>query len=326
MMRWGILATGTIARKFAETVKGMEGTDELTACGSRNQEKAERFAGEFGVRKAYGSYEELLEDGEVDAVYVATPNNMHFENCRMCLEAGKHVLCEKPFTTRAEDAAELYRLAKEKGLFIMEAFWIRHLPVLRELRKLIEDGAIGKVVYARSEYGFVAAGARKDRKFDSALGGGALLDVGVYNLGFMNVVMGEGPESFSSQYHINEYGTDDFSTITLAYPGGRSATVTTAIGTVLPREAAVFGSAGEIWLPDFQKAERMVVRPNEGEEYEIEIPFEINGFEYQIREVNRCVKAGMSTSDVLTKEDTLTVLTLMDDIRNSWDMKFGYEK
>lgn len=325
-MKWGLLATGTIARKFADTVNHMKDTDSLAACGSRNLEKARAFADEFGIPKAYGSYEELLEDTEVDAIYVATPNNMHFENCRMCLEAGKHVLCEKPFTTSADEAKILYAIAEEKGLFIMEAFWIHLLPVLKKMQELIKQGVIGHVVHARSDYGFLAKGARKDRKFDSSLGGGALLDIGVYNLGFMHMVMEAAPESFTSQYHINEYGTDDFSTVTLAYPDGRSAVVTTAIGTVMPREAAVFGTEGSIALPDFQMAQKLIVRPNDGEEYTVEIPFEVNGFEYQIQEVNRCVAAGMSTSDILTKEDTLTVLTLMDDIRNSWDMKFHFEK
>ena len=326
-MRWGILATGNIAAKFADTVNRMEEEQVLTACASRSLAKAEEFAERFGIPKAYDSYEAMVNDPEVEAVYIATPNNLHYDNCCMCLEAGKHVLCEKPFTTSRGEGEELFALAEEKGLFLMEAFWIRFLPALQKMQQLIEEGVIGDVVWARSDYGFVAKGARKDRKFDSALAGGALLDIGIYNLGFMRMVMGdEQPEEFSSQYHINEYGTDDFSTILLKYPGGESAVVTTAIGINMPREAIVYGTAGSIALEDFQHAQKLFVKPEGGEPYVVELPEEINGFEYQIREVERCVKAGMITSDVLKKEDTLEILELMDRIRESWGLKFQCEK
>lgn len=325
-MNWAILATGTIAAKFAETVNGMKGEDRLAACGSRSREKAEAFGKKYGIPRTYGSYEELLRDEEVDAVYVATPNNMHYENCMACLEAGKHVLCEKPFTTNVKEGERLFAAAEERGLFIMEAFWIRHLPALKKLQALIKEEAIGEVSFARSDYGFVAAGARKDRKFDSGLGGGALLDIGVYNLGFMHMVMGdEAPEHFTSAFHINEYGTDDYSSILLSYPGGRTACVTASIGTVMPREAVIYGSKGRIRLEDFQHAERLVLEPSEGEPEIFELPFDINGFEYQIRETARCAALGMTSSDVLKKEDTLTILKLMDEIRQSWGLVFRCE-
>ncbi|MCI6885950.1 MAG: Gfo/Idh/MocA family oxidoreductase [Lachnospiraceae bacterium] len=325
-MKWGILATGTIAAKFADTVNQMEKEQVLAACASRTMEKAEAFRERFGIARAYDSYEAMVRDPEVEAVYIATPNNLHYENCVMCLEAGKHVLCEKPFTTAREEGEKLFALAEEKGLFIMEAFWIRFLPALQKMQELIHSGMIGDVVWARSDYGFVAKGARKDRKFDSALAGGALLDIGIYNLGFMRMVMGDAqPESFDSQYHINEYGTDDFSTILLRYPGGRSACVTTSIGMDMPRRAVVYGTKGSICLDDFQHAEKLHVKLADGTEDTIELPEEINGFEYQIREAERCVKAGMTTSDVLKKSDTLEILELMDQIRKSWGMRFACE-
>lgn len=328
-MKWGILATGTIAAKFADTVNQMEARGEehsLRACGSRSLEHAEAFAERFHIPAAYDSYEALAQDDEVEAVYIATPNHLHYENCRLCLEQGKHVLCEKPFTINEAQARELFALAEEKGLFIMEAFWIRHLPALKKMQALIKEGAIGEVSFARSDYGFVASGARKDRKFDSGLGGGALLDIGVYNLGFMHMVMGdEAPEHFTSAFHINEYGTDDYSSILLSYPGGRTACVTTSIGTVMPREAVIYGSKGRIRLEDFQHAERLVLEPSEGEPETFELPFDVNGFEYQIRETARCAALGMTSSDVLKKEDTLTILKLMDAIRQSWGLVFRCE-
>lgn len=325
-MKWGILATGTIAKKFASTVQQMRDSGEvLMAVGSRREESARQFAEEYGIPKYYGSYEELAADPEVEAVYVATPNNFHYENCKMCLNAGKHVLCEKPFTTNADEARALYRLAEEKGLFIMEAFWIRFLPVYNCLQKVLEGEVIGQVRHIRCEYGFIAKGARKDRKFDSSLGGGALLDIGIYNLGFLHMITKAAPESFQSQVHINEYGTDDFSAIQLSYPGGCTAYCAQSIGMAMDRQAVIFGEKGTISFQDYQHAESFCVRLYDGQEYMVKVPFTINGFEYQIEETSRCVAEGRSASDKFTTEDSLTVLQLMDDIRESWGMKFEYE-
>lgn len=325
-MRWGILATGTIANKFASTVNRMDDREaSLAAVGSRSLESACRFAEQYGIPACYDSYEAMAADQQVEAVYISTPNNLHYENCKMCLNAGKHVLCEKPFTTSVSQAEELYGLAEEKGLFIMEAFWIRFLPLLQRMEELIAQGAIGQVRHARCEFGFIAQGARKDRKFNPDLGGGALLDIGIYNLGFLHMVMGEAPVSFESSVHINEYGTDDFSAIQLVYPGGKSAHAAQSIGMDMGRGAAVFGSEGAIWLPDFQMAQTMTVSPYGGKPYEVSLPWEINGFEYQIREAVRCVSAGMSTSDILRPGDSLAVLRLLDQIRASWGIKFSYE-
>lgn len=325
-MKWGILATGTIAKKFAATVNQMKDTDEvLAAVGSRKGESAKVFAEEYGIPRYYGSYEELASDPDVEAVYVATPNNFHYENCVMCLNAGKHVLCEKPFTTNAEEAKELYQMAEEKGLFIMEAFWIRFLPLYDRLQKLLSQEIIGPIRHIRCEYGFIAKGARKERKFNSSLGGGALLDIGIYNLGFLHMVMGTAPESVQSQVHINEYGTDDFSTIQLSYSGGCTAYCAQSIGMVMDRQAVIFGDRGTITFSDYQHAETMSIRLYDGEEYTIKAPFKVNGFEYQIEEVSRCVAEGKCSSGRFTPEDSLAVLRLMDQIRESWGMKFEYE-
>ncbi len=322
-MKWGILATGTIARKFAVTINQMP-EQELIACASRSLEKSKTFAEEFGILKAYGSYEDMLKDDGIDAIYIATPNNLHYENSVMCLNAGKHVLCEKPFTPTREEGEKLFKLAEEKGLFIMEAFWIRFLPALQKMQEIINAGVIGDVVWSRSDYGFIAAGARKGRKFDSSLAGGALLDIGIYNLGFMRMVMSDmQPESFESTYHINEYGTDDFSSILLKYPEGKSACVTTSIGMQIPRYAAIYGTKGSILLDDFQQPQKLTVHVNGEEPYVLELPWEINGFEYQIREVERCVKLGMNTSDILKKlGEEATEIVIAAKNPNSNEIKY----
>lgn len=322
-MRWGIMATGTIAKKFADTVNAMNPQEEsLVAVASRSKEKAEEFASEFSIPKFYGSYEEMLEDEEVEAVYIATPNSMHYENCKSCLRAGKHVLCEKPFTINVGQAKELYAEAKEKGLFLMEAFWIRFLPLYTKLQELISEKKIGELQHIKCDYGFVAAGERRERKFKSELGGGALLDIGIYNLGFLYMVTGAMPERFESTVEINEFGTDEYSRLVLHYPGGCVAESVQTIGTRLERNAIISGTKGKIFLEDFQHAEKMIVQLDGEEQEELEFPVEINGFEYEIREVSRGVAQGRWCSDIYTPQESMQLTKLMDEIRASWNMKF----
>lgn len=327
-MKWGILATGNIAAKFAKTVNLMKEEGQvLAACASRNKEKAEEFAARFGIEAAYGSYEEMAADPNVEAVYIATPNNLHYENTKMCLLSGKHVLCEKPFTVGKVEAEELFAIAKEKGLFLMEGVWTYHLPAMKKMQQLIRDGVIGDVIYARSDFGFVAKGARKARKFDSALAGGALLDIGIYNLAFMRMVMGYvNPVAFTSKHHINEYGTDDFSSIQLEYPADRTATIVTCIGIDMPRHAAVYGTKGSILLEDFQIASGLTVSVDGEEVQKLSFPIEMGGFEYEIREADRCIKAGLSSSDVVPPAESLALLDSMLEIREAWGMTFACEE
>ena len=326
-MKWGILAAGTIAVKFASTLRAMEAEgEELLAVASRSLVKAEAFLAEHGGKKAYGSYEELMQDEEVEAVYIAAPNNLHASLTRECLLAGKHVLCEKPFTTSAQEAKELYDLAQEQGLFLMEGFWIRFLPLYEKLLSIISAKTYGELRHVRCEYGFIAKGARRERKFLSELGGGALLDIGIYNLGFLHMVMESDPESFTSQVQMSEYGTDAFSAMLLSYPDGRTAQSMQTIGLQMERQAALFFDKASIYIPDFQKAESMLVKPNEGEAFEVHCPIEVADFAYEVREASRCVSEGMTSSDIYTPEDSLAVLELMDEIRESWGMRFSYER
>ena len=281
-MKWGILATGTIAKKFASTVEqmGAEG-EQIVAVGSRHLESAQAFAQQYGIPRCYDSYEALAADPEVEAIYIATPNTLHYENCKLCLEQGKHVLCEKPFTISPEQARELYRLAEEKHLFLMEAFWIWLLPLYNRLRQILTAGTIGELKQITCQYGFVASGARKDRKFDSGLGGGALLDIGIYNLGFLRILTGQDPEKVETkEVHINEYGTDDYSRLVLTYPGGCKAESVQTIGQELERNVHILGTKGSIFLPDFQHTETMTLEVEGKEPEVIRCPVDINGFEY----------------------------------------------
>ena len=245
MLRWGILSTGTIAKKFAETLSQMKGEAILAAVASRNIEKAEVFANEHRAGAYFGSYKELADSEDIDAVYVATPNRFHFEHSMMCLNTGKHVLCEKPFTTNANHARELYAAARSKGLFIMDAIKNMHLPIYQKLRQLLDNGVIGDVRHIRADYGFSSTGARKDFKLDSAMGGGALLDVGVYNISFAAMIMGGNPSGIKAQLNISGSGTDDFSNVILEYSNQRSASLSSSIGVVLPAESRYLRYKGQ---------------------------------------------------------------------------------
>lgn len=326
-MKWGILGTGVIARKFAQTVQQMQAEGEaLVAVASRSEETANSFAAEIGVPRAYGTYAAMMADPNVDAVYIATPNSFHAEHSRLSLENGKHVLCEKPFALNPGQAKPLYELARQRGLFIMEAFWIRFLPALRKMQELIAAGEIGDVRHIRSDYGFIPSSEDRGKlKLSADLGAGALMDIGIYNLGFVHMGYDAAPQHFSSSVHVNGQGTDDFSAVLLEYPGERSAAIVTSIGMEIPREAAVLGTLGQIALHDFQMAQSFTVRKNDGSTRDYTFPFDVNGFEYEIREVNRCVRAGLHTSDILRESDTLTVLEAMTALRKSWGVQFPGE-
>ena len=208
----------------------------------------------------------------------------------------------------------------------MEAFWIWLLPLYDRLRQLLATDTIGELKQITCQYGFVASGARKDRKFDSGLGGGALLDIGIYNLGFLRILTGQDPEKVETrEVHINEYGTDDYSRLALTYPGGCKAESVQTIGQELERNARIVGTKGSIFLPDFQHAETMTLEVEGKEPEVIRCPVDINGFEYEIREASRCVKLGRTDSDRYTPQDSLALTRLMYDTRMSWGMKFAGE-
>ena len=321
MIRWGIVGLGTIAKKFADTVTAM-GKDRavLAAAASRDINKAKAFAEKYGIENSFGSYGELFESDCVDAVYICTPNSMHYKNCMAALENGKHVLCEKPFAINADEAKEIYGYAEEKNLFIMEALWTLHLPLLKKASELIKQGRIGKIVNIRADYCFTAEGARRERKFLAELGGGALLDVGIYNIGFVKMMYGCDPVSIKTDRILNEYGTDSFGSVLAQYPDNRFAVMTSAIGIKAPTEGVIYGTKGRIYFPDHQKAETLVITDNDGSTEEISMPFEISGFEYQIDECGKCIENGMTESPNYTHKQSIEVINTLDRIRKEWDM------
>lgn len=324
-LQWGILSTGTIAKKFAGTLCQLPDCGTLAAVASRSQEAATQFAADYNIPRAYGDYLSLVRDPQIDIIYIATPHSLHYENAKLCLENNKAVLCEKSFTVNLAQATALVKLAKEKNLFLMEAFWTKFLPAYQQLGKIIATGEIGDITHFRAQYGFAPTGARYIRKFDPKLAGGALLDIGVYALGVAAMLLGYQPQQLCTSAIFGEYHTDKFDSIMLSYENNVTAHLITTIGTVIEQQAVLFGTKGQITLPNFSALQSFTVDKSDGTAYTVDAPFAINGFEYQIREAAACLLAKRCESSIMTHNNTLAIMRLMDETRAAWGLRFPCE-
>ena len=323
-VRWGILSTGRIARRFAEAIKTMEDA-ELIAVGSRQMDKAQAFASEYGIPHAHSSYESLAADPDVDAIYVSTPHPMHKENSIACLNAGKAVLCEKPFTINAAEAGAVIDTARAKGVFLMEAMWTRFLPGLAKVRELITAGAIGQPRMLSADFGFRAAFDPTSRLFDPHLGGGSLLDVGVYCVSLASMVFGR-PARVAGLATLGATGVDEQAAWVLGYENGELALLSSAVRTHTQHEAWINGTDGAIKLhaPWYAPTRLSLIEPGKGERV-IDTPIEGNGFGYQAAEVGACIRAGKLESDTLPLEETRSIMRTLDQIRAQWGLKYPFE-
>lgn len=323
-LRWGILGCGNIARQFANGLAALDDA-QLIAVGSRSVENADAFADQFSVPRRHSSYEKLVNDPEADAIYVATPHPFHQEHSILCLNAGKAVLCEKPFAINADQAEAVIQVAREKKVFLMEAMWTRFLPIVVQVREWIAEGAIGEPRMLSADFGFRAGVNPEGRLFNLALGGGALLDVGIYTLSFASMVFGPNPDRIESMANLGETGVDEQTAILLGYEGGQMALLSTAIRTSTLHEARIIGTEGAILLhPAFWKGERATLQAG-GEEKTVEMPLEGNGYNYEATEVARCLRAGELESPTIPLDETLALIKLMDQIRAQWGLKYPME-
>lgn len=323
-IRWGILGTGRIAGLFATGLTALPDA-ELVAVGSRAAATAARFADEHGVPRRHPSYAALAADPEVDIVYVATPHPVHHAAVRLCLEAGKAVLCEKPFTVNAAQAADLIGLARARRLLLMEAMWTRFLPLMERFRGLVAAGAIGEPRLLTADFGFRHDGGPEHRLFDPALAGGALLDVGVYLVSLASMLFGP-PERVTGFAHLGPTGVDEQAALVLGYPGGRLAQLTAAVRTATPQEVTLMGTDGSLRIhPLWWKPTRMTLtRPGLPDE-SFEIPFAGNGYNYEAAEAMRCLRAGETESPVMPLAETLAVLRTLDEARALWALRYPME-
>ena len=331
-VRWGILATGKIATSFVRNLALLDEC-EVAAVGARRQESADAFAATHGIGTAYGDYRALVEDPAVDVVYVATPHALHREHVELAFEAGKPVLCEKAFTLNAPDAEHLVALARERNLFLMEAMWMRCNPLVRRLRGLLASGALGEVRQVRADLGFVVDKPPTDRLLDPALGGGALLDMGVYPLTFAQLFLGE-PSTVAAAAALSEAGADLNLALSLGYDSGAVASLTSTMTAWSPRTASIATDRGRIDLPaPFHHPTTVTwtaadTDPDFGgpaEPQELHEDLIGTGLAHEALEVVRCLRNGETESPLVPLEDTIATMRLMDRVRDQIGVRYPSE-
>lgn len=322
-IRWGIAGPGNIARRFAQAVKNVEGA-ELTAVASRESARAEAFAAEYGIPHVFRGYEAMAASDTVDAVYIATPHPFHAPCAELFLNAGKHVLCEKPMCVNARQASALQECAEKNGVFLMEAMWTRFLPAMLEAKRIVDNGEIGEVRGISADFCYRTPADAVPRLYLPSLGGGSLLDVGVYALHFADIFLGSEPETVLALGHTDQ-GVDIHTHILLKYRNGAMASLSSAIGVTKPETGYIYGTKGWIELPCFYGPQEFLVHTNEGER-NVQLPWLGNGFEEEIIEVCRCIRSGRLRSEAMPPEKSIAILKQMDAVRSQIGIEYPCEK
>jgi predicted dehydrogenase len=313
VIRWGIIGTGGISATFAADLE-LTDSGTVVAVGSRRSESAEAFAERFGVPNRHASYEALVADPEIDAVYVGTPHPKHHPDALLALRAGKPVLVEKPFTMNAAEADELVATARAEGLFLMEAMWTRFLPHVVEIRRLLAEGALGEIVTVTADHGQWFAEDRGFRLFAPELGGGALLDLGIYPVSFASMVLGE-PERVVALSDPAFTGVDAQTSILLGHAGGAQAVLTCTLRAKSQTRAAIVGTDARIEIEgDFYAPVAFTLIPRDGEPQRFEPPEELRGLRHEADEVARCLGEGLLESPFMPLDETVAIMRTMDAV------------
>ena len=318
-MKIGIIGAGHIAIKMAHTLQ--DSPESRQAVAARDIERAQAFADQWGFRKAYGSYQELVEDPDVDLVYVATPHSLHFEHCMLAINHGKAVLCEKAFTTNAHEAEILLRTAREKGVFIAEAIWTRYMPFSATIRQIIDSGAIGepKMLSASLSYPI----SYKERLVRPELGGGALLDIGLYAINFAYMCFGRDISEVHSSAMLWPTGMDMQESIALHYSDGRMANLWSSALSACNREGIICGSKGYLVVENINNPmSATLYNENHEPQQTFQAPPQITGFEYELAACEEALKNGWLETPYMPHSEILAVMELMDSLRKEWGVVF----
>jgi len=359
-MRWGILGTGWIAAQFARDLQRVPGA-VLAGVASRSVENAQQFAQQFQNCQAYGSYPALVNAPDIDVVYVATPPVRHYEDCLLALNAGKPVLCEKPFTMNRREAEEIFATAKAKNLFCMEAMWMRFIPLMQEVRRLVQQGELGTVRWLTADFGYPVGFSAENRLFNRDLGGGTLLDRGCYPLSLALYLLGQ-PEQVTGFAHLGTTGVDEQCGMLLKFGDGAIAQLSATVQTYGTNQAIIAGTRGQLtikapfYYPEKIEVQRFPDTTQLTASPKVGLPTDVkgrlkatlkthpwykrlrqfrpqsrqsiahidggNGYQYQAAEVGRCVRSGLLESPVMPWADTLQVLEVMDTLRQSWQLRY----
>ncbi len=314
-IHWGILGLGKIAAKFAHDLALVE-EGQLQALASRSKEKAERFAKEYHTRRSYDTYLELVQDPAVDVVYIATPHVFHFEHAMLCLKHGKSVLCEKPLGMNSQQVETLIREAKESGLFLMEGMWTRFIPATQKLLELITTGEIGEVTRVEADFGFKSHTDPEGRLYNKALGGGSLLDIGIYPVYLAQVLLGK-PETMDAEAQFTTTGVDGLCEVKAQYFNGASALLRSSLLEDTPTEARVIGTKGEILVHSrFHHSEQLTLLKEDGTKQEYHLPYRGLGYSHEIEEVHRGLKEGLLQTELHPWQASLDTMETLDRIRH----------
>ncbi len=317
----GILGAGWIAAKVAETIQKLGGM-RIGAIAARSEEKAKEFADKYDIPKAYGSYEELLADPEIELVYVATINSNHALLAKNCIDAGKPVLVEKPFSYNAATATKVFQYARDKKVFCGEAMWTRYVPLIDRLREVLAKKTIGPVRYVESSLGYNLRD--RERLLRPDMAGGALLDLGIYTLNIIVLAMGCMPASMASSMVPVSTGVDGMETIQLTFPRGQGATAVVSMMTELDNRTVIYGMEGRIEIEGTNAPTCLSVFDKDGKLLEEYLPPEnqISGYEYEFLAARDAVIIGKPETDQMKHIETLQLLSFMDALRSTWKMRF----
>jgi dihydrodiol dehydrogenase / D-xylose 1-dehydrogenase (NADP) len=326
-INWGIIGCGGIANRFAESAAVVDDV-AIVAAGSRTPGKAKAFAEKHSIRKHYSDYAELLADEEVDAVYVATTHNLHYACVHQTLQANKPVVCEKPFTVNAREMKALANLAHEKQLFMMEAMWTRFLPSMYQVRKWLADKVVGEIKQVRATFGFRFPFDPNHRLLNLDLGGGALLDAGIYPLSFANMVMREKPVEVRALADIGSTGVDEQSVYVLKYQSGALAVIDSGVSAPVVSRAEVIGTKGRIIVPDqFLSAQEVRLELSDEEPVQKSYPFETRiGFQFEIAAASDSIRAGLTENEIMPVSDTVQLMETIDEIKDQLGLVYSNDR
>lgn len=308
-LRVGVIGLGSIFSRVMTDFHNARNC-ELYAVAARDVGRARAAAAKYGAKRAFGSYEELAECPEVDMVYVATPHSFHRSQALMCLAHGKHVLCEKAFAMNGQEAREMIGFAREKGLFIMEAMWTRFLPAMAKLRQLYAEGELGEIRHITADFGYAAQYDPKSRIFAPELGGGALMDVGIYPLSICAMLLGTEAEAVQSQCVLAPSGVDVRTSMQLRYASGATAQLMAATDVNGTSRMTIYATRAMVEIPDFWHATRLIINGNE-----MKFPDENEGHHHQFVHAAKMIAAGRTDSDVMPAEETIRLMDIMTGVR-----------
>jgi len=314
-IKWGILGTGRIAGVMATALQVVDNS-ELYAVGSRSEAKALEFGSIYKIPKAYGTYEALVSDPDIDIIYIATPHNLHLENALLAMNHGKHVLCEKPLAVNEKEVLQLIEKAKYKNVFLMEALWSRFLPRIMKVKELVDSGKIGDISMLTAAFCFKSSHQPDQRHFNIDLCGGTILDIGIYNIFLSYLLLGK-PLAFNAMAALNNQGADTISSYTFKYPNEVLAVMHSSFLVDTPIVAEIHGSKASIFLDDrWFNLGTVKLKYQDGNEEVFEFDIKANGYEYEAQEAVNCILAGKTRSDLWSWNDSLELVKIMDAIRH----------